>query len=56
MYVGYIGEDIYFASEKFLGKYCKKIVDKDKSLIIDIPSSKKGFEIKDEKIGKKKSY
>lgn len=52
LYVGYIGEDIYFASEKFaLGEInCKKITQiKDKSLIIDIPSSKKGFEIKDEK-------
>ena len=49
-------EDIYFASEKFaLGEInCKKITQiKDKSLIIDIPSSKKGFEIKDEKNRKK---
>jgi glutamine---fructose-6-phosphate transaminase (isomerizing) len=50
LYVGSIGEDVYFASEKYaLTKIqCKDVVQiKSKSHLIDIPQSKSNIEIND---------
>ena len=52
LYIGYIGEDIYFASERFALDQiaCKNIRQiKDQSLILDIPSTDEDFDIHDEK-------
>ena len=52
LYVGYIGEDIYFASERYaLDKIdCKEIHQiKEEALILDVLASSGGFEIHDEK-------
>jgi glucosamine--fructose-6-phosphate aminotransferase (isomerizing) len=52
LYIGYIGEDIYFASERFALDQiaCENIRQiKDQSLILDIPSTDEDFDIHDEK-------
>ena len=51
LYVGYIEDDIYFASERYALDqiHCQKIHQiKDESLILDIPTSNKDFKITDE--------
>lgn len=51
LYVGYIEEDIYFASERYALDqiHCQNIHQiKDKSLIIDIPISDENFKVTDE--------
>lgn len=52
LYIGYLSDDIYFASERYaldqIG--CENIRQiKKESLILDVPSSQKDFEITDEK-------
>jgi hypothetical protein len=52
LYVGYIDNDIYFASERFALDQiaCQNIHQiKDQSLILNIPASQKDFKITDEK-------
>ena len=52
LYVGYKGNDIYFASERFALDQiaCENIHQiKDQSLILDIPSTDEDFDIHDEK-------
>lgn len=51
LYVGYIEDDIYFASERYALDqiHCQNIHQiKDESLILDIPTSNKDFKIIDE--------
>ena len=51
LYVGYIEDDIYFASERYALDqiHCQNIHQiKDESLILDIPTSNKDFKITDE--------
>ena len=52
LYIGYIDDDIYFASERYALEQiaCENIHQiKDQSLILDIPVSHKDFKITDEK-------